>query len=78
MAGSHQVICITHLAQIAKYAARQFRIYKEVVDGRTFTAIVPLEGQSDRIEEIARMIGGSTITPATLSHARELLEQASA
>ena len=78
LSGSHQVICITHLAQIAKYAARQFRIYKEVVDGRTFTAIVPLERQSDRIEEIARMIGGSTITPATLSHARELLEQASA
>jgi len=78
LSGSHQVICITHLAQIAKYAARQFRIYKEVVDGRTFTAIVPLEKQSDRIEEIARMIGGSTITPATLSHARELLEQASA
>jgi len=74
----HQVICITHLAQIAKYAARQFRIYKEVVDGRTFTVIVPLERQNDRIEEIARMIGGSTITPATLSHARELLEQASA
>ena len=78
LSGSHQVICITHLAQIAKYAAHQFRIYKEVVGGRTFTVIVPLERQSDRIEEIARMIGGSTITPATLSHAKELLEQASA
>jgi len=75
---SHQVICITHLAQIAKYAAHQFRIYKEVIDGRTFTVIVPLERESERIEELARMIGGSTITPATLSHAKELLEQASA
>ncbi|MFA5906343.1 MAG: DNA repair protein RecN [Desulfobacula sp.] len=74
---NHQVICITHLAQIAKYAAYQFRIYKEVIDGRTFTVIVPLEKETDRIEEIARMIGGVTITPATLSHAKELLEQAS-
>ena len=78
LSGNQQVICITHLAQIAKYATHQFRIYKEIVDGRTFTVIVQLERQSDRIEEIARMIGGSTITPATLSHARELLEQASA
>lgn len=75
---NHQVICITHLAQIAKYAAHQFRIYKEVIEGRTFTVIVPLEKETERIEEIARMIGGTTITPATLSHARELLEQASA
>lgn len=73
----HQVICITHLAQIAKYAENQFRISKDVVDGRTFTTIVPLAQQSARIEEIARMIGGTTITGATLTHARELLEQAS-
>lgn len=78
LSANHQVICITHLAQIAKYAAHQFRIYKEVIDGRTFTAIVPLEKQTERIEEIARMIGGAAITPATLSHAKELLEQASA
>jgi DNA repair protein RecN (Recombination protein N) len=73
----HQVICITHLAQIAKYAENQFRITKNVVDGRTFTTIVPLVSGNARIEEIARMIGGTTITDATLTHARELLEQAS-
>jgi DNA repair protein RecN (Recombination protein N) len=73
----HQVICITHLAQIAKYAENQFRITKNVVDGRTFTTIVPLAPGNARIEEIARMIGGTTITDATLTHARELLEQAS-
>ncbi len=78
LSGSHQVICITHLAQIAKYAAHQFRITKKVLAGRTFTVIVPLEQETERIEELARMIGGSTITPATLSHAKELLEQASA
>ncbi|WP_300460154.1 DNA repair protein RecN [Desulfobacula sp.] len=73
----HQVICITHLAQIAKYAQSQFRITKNVVDGRTFTTIVPLARGMARIEEIARMIGGTNITDATLTHARELLEQAS-
>jgi len=74
----HQVICITHLAQIAKYAADQFRISKDVIDGRTFTTIVPLTNGNDRVEEIARMIGGTDITDATLIHAKELLEQASA
>ncbi len=71
----HQVVCITHLAQIAKYAANQFRISKDVIDGRTFTAIVPLADETARIEEIARMIGGASITDATLTHARELLDQ---
>ena len=71
----HQVVCITHLAQIAKYAANQFRISKDVIDGRTFTAIVPLAEETARIEEIARMIGGASITDATLTHARELLDQ---
>ena len=69
----HQVICITHLAQIARHGIRQYRIFKEVNDGRTATAIVPLETQSQRVEEIARMIGGQDITDATLAHARELL-----
>jgi len=71
----HQVICITHLAQIAKYAANQFRISKDVINGRTFTTIVPLADETARIEEIARMIGGSSITDTTLTHARELLDQ---
>ena len=69
----HQVICITHLAQIAKYGANQFRILKEIVNGRTCTSIIPLETREERVEEIARMIGGQQITPATLIHAKELL-----
>ncbi len=72
----HQVICITHLAQIAKYAQNQFRISKNIIDERTFTTIVPLADENARIEEIARMIGGTHITNATLTHARELLGQA--
>lgn len=78
LSGTHQVICITHLAQIAKYARHQFRIIKQVEDGRTFTSILPLTTKEERVEELARMIGGKTITPATLSHARELLDQAPA
>jgi DNA repair protein RecN (Recombination protein N) len=73
----HQVICITHLAQIAKYGDNQFRISKQVVNDRTCTAIIPLETKKERVEEIARMIGGQEITPATLTHAEELLHQAS-
>lgn len=72
----HQVVCITHLAQIAKYAANQFRISKNVVNDRTCTTIVPLSQEKARIEEIARMIGGSDITDATLTHAKELLAHA--
>ncbi len=72
----HQVICITHLAQIARYGNQQFRIAKQVSAGRTATRITPLICPEDRVKEIARMIGGTDITDATLAHARELLETA--
>ena len=69
----HQIICITHLPQIAKFGAQHFQISKHVSDGRTRTDIRPLS-PDQRVEEIARMLGGEKITDATLSHARELLE----
>lgn len=72
LAQHHQILCITHLPQIAKYGRHHFRIVKKVVKGRTLTTIAPL-GPEARIEEIARMLGGETITPATLNHAREML-----
>lgn len=78
LAEKHQVICITHLAQIAKYGTSQYRISKAVNNGRTYTSIAPLTGAEDRVREIARMIGGADITPATLTHARELLARADA
>lgn len=71
-----QVICITHLAQIARYGTHQFRITKQVSGGRTATRITPLTCQEDRVKELARMIGGSRITDATLVHAKELLDTA--
>ena len=73
LSSTQQIICITHLAQIAKYAENQFRISKAVEDGRTYTTIVPLASESERIEEIARMIGGANITDATRLHAQEML-----
>jgi len=73
LAKSNQIISITHLAQIAKYAANHFKISKSVVNDKTSTSIAPLINQDDRTKELARMIGGSKITPATLDHAREML-----
>jgi DNA repair protein RecN (Recombination protein N) len=73
LARYHQVICITHLPQIAKFAKQHLKITKTVSGGRTRTEIQALE-KDDRQKEIARMLGGEKITAATLAHARELLE----
>jgi DNA repair protein RecN (Recombination protein N) len=74
LAGHHQVICITHLPQIAKFGEHHFSISKHVMNGRTVTTIQPLE-KEDRHREIARMLGGEKITQTTLDHAREMLEK---
>jgi DNA repair protein RecN (Recombination protein N) len=73
LARSHQVICITHLPQIAKFATHHFKISKHVQNKRTLTSIQPVKGDA-RVQEIARMLGGETISEATLNHARELLD----
>jgi DNA repair protein RecN (Recombination protein N) len=73
LARYHQIICITHLPQIARFADHHFRITKRVVDARTCTEIAALN-RREQIEEIARMLGGEKITSATLAHAREMLE----
>ena len=72
LAGHHQVICITHLPQIAKFGEHHFSIAKLVSHGRTLTTIRPLN-KEDRTKELARMLGGEEITQTTLDHARELL-----
>jgi DNA repair protein RecN (Recombination protein N) len=74
LANHHQVICITHLPQIAKFGATHFNISKHVIGGRTQTVILPLN-EEGRHKEIARMLGGEEITETTLEHARELLEK---
>ena len=72
LAAHHQVICITHLPQIAKFADQHFCISKHVSDGRTRTSI-NLLNDDERFKEIARMLGGEKITQTTLAHAREML-----
>jgi DNA repair protein RecN (Recombination protein N) len=74
LADRHQIICITHLPQIAKFGEHHFGISKHVAAGRTQTAIRPLSAE-DRYREIARMLGGEEITQTTMDHARELLEK---
>lgn len=71
----HQVICITHLAQIAVYADAHFRVQKSTDKGRTRSDIVRL-GADDAREEIARMLGGIEISKETRAAAREMLKSA--
>ena len=68
-----QVLCVTHLAQIAAYADNHLFIEKNVEEGRTFTKVSSL-AYNDRIREIARIIGGDIITQTTLKSAEEMIE----
>ncbi|HEX2513178.1 MAG TPA: DNA repair protein RecN, partial [Chloroflexota bacterium] len=73
LAGEHQVLCVTHLPQIAAWGDRHFYIAKGERGGRTVTTVTPLEGEP-RARELAQMLGG--VTPATLEQARELRARA--
>jgi DNA repair protein RecN (Recombination protein N) len=73
LAGRHQVICITHLPQIASSAAHHFHVDKKVEKERTFTGARKLD-RAERVEEIARLIAGSRLTEASRQIAREMLE----
>lgn len=68
----HQVLCITHLAQIASRCDHHYLVEKQLVDDRTQSTIRPLS-ESERVEEIARMLGGTRVTDKTLDAARELV-----
>jgi DNA repair protein RecN (Recombination protein N) len=67
-----QVLCVTHLPQVASQANQHFQVSKHTQDGRTLSQIDALDGQT-RVEEVARMLGGLEITATTRKHARELL-----
>lgn len=69
------VICITHLPQIAAIGDVHFKVTKNVKDGRTFTSIEKLDDRQ-RVEEVARMLGGLHITEKTMEHASEILKNA--
>lgn len=72
LASRHQVLCITHLPQIASAATAQYHVEKTVDKERTFTS-VRLLSEKDRIREIARLISGSHMTEAALETSREML-----
>jgi DNA repair protein RecN (Recombination protein N) len=75
LAKTNQVLCVTHQLQIARYADAHFLVNKDVVNGRTLARVAELDEQG-RIEELARMIGGSEITASARKHAKELIKSA--
>ncbi len=75
VARHHQVLCITHLPQIACFADRHYRVAKAVHDGKTSTTVSMLSAK-ERLDEITRMLGGVELTEKTRAHAREMLDKA--
>jgi DNA repair protein RecN (Recombination protein N) len=76
LARDAQVLCVTHLAQIACFADHHYFVEKAERAGRTVTTINELEGEKDRAAELARMLSGKQITDAALKHAAAMLKQA--
>jgi DNA repair protein RecN (Recombination protein N) len=74
VAARQQVLCVTHLPQIASFADQHVAVRKRVERGRTVTVVEPLADEA-RTEEVARMLGGETITATARQHAREMLKQ---
>jgi DNA repair protein RecN (Recombination protein N) len=70
-----QVLCVTHLPQVASQADHQLRVSKQTAGGKTSTQIEALD-EAARVEELARMLGGATLTERTREHAREMLAAA--
>lgn len=75
IASYSQVLCITHLPQVAAEADHQFFIAKEIKNKRTETKLTVLD-ENGRIQELARMLAGSTVTKLSIQHAKELLKMA--
>ena len=71
---SHQVLCVTHLPQVASYAAHQWTIRKQISGKRTTTTIAPLETLDDRVEELAMMLRGESRSETTRKEAAEMLK----
>ena len=74
VSSSRQVICVTHLAQIAAYADNHLLIEKNVVDDRTYTNVSSLDNEQ-RIGEIARIMSGTELTENLYNSAKELLDR---
>ncbi|MBN2032407.1 MAG: DNA repair protein RecN [Deltaproteobacteria bacterium] len=72
LARFHQILCITHLPQIASKGCTHFVVRKKVLKGRTGTVIAEL-GRKERVEEIARLLGAKTLSRKAIAHAKEML-----
>jgi DNA repair protein RecN (Recombination protein N) len=72
LAEAHDILCITHLPQIAALGHTHYRVHKAEQQGRTVTRVERLDTEA-RVDEIARMAGGGEITAIARAHARELL-----
>ena len=70
---TQQVICITHLPQIAAFADQHLLIEKSEKSGRTRTGVRSM-GETERVEEVARMLSGASLTEASRTHARQMIE----
>ncbi len=77
LSSRYQILCVTHLAQIAAFAGQQYRIEKLLHDGRSVTRVDQLTGEA-RVEELARMMSGSRVTEAARQHVKELLKASNA
>ncbi len=67
-----QILCVTHLPQVAAFADHHHRVLKREIEGRTLTAMECISGD-ERVQEMARMLGGAQVTEQTLLHAKELI-----
>jgi DNA repair protein RecN (Recombination protein N) len=76
VARDRQVICVTHLPQVAAFAGRHLRVQKRVHGGRTVASVVALELEEERRAEVARMLAGATLTDSALDHAGALMAAA--
>jgi DNA repair protein RecN (Recombination protein N) len=74
LAARNQVVCVTHLPQIASFGTTHFVVWKEDAGGHTRARVRRLDGDEERVHELARMLGGESIAPTAVLHARELLE----
>jgi DNA repair protein RecN (Recombination protein N) len=73
LAAAHQVLCVTHLPQIAGFADHHYSVEKRESKGRTLTAVTELDAEARR-REIGRMLSGEKITPEALKHAEQLIK----
>lgn len=76
VAAGRQVLCVTHLPQVAAFGERHFRVEKRVAAGRTHSAVTLLEREAERRQEVARMLAGHVVTASALEHATALIAAA--